>query len=1020
MERHFLGWDRPLLASSVDWLTQRYALDSSLSDVCVVVTARRAGRRLLERLAECAASFSPPKPLAPPRILTISELPEQLYRPADPLPVADELTCLLARCQSLRSFGASELNRWVADAPPADDLSGWMALAEDWQAVDQELSAQGLAIGDVPGKLAQWVDFIHQDRWDFLAQAQKRYEKHLADAGWTDLHRQRKRALDAQQFHSDQPLVLIGTLDLSRQLQQMLSLLDSPVASLVFAPETQAHRFDEFGSIRPPAWDEAVIPLRDEQWHLAARPSDQADAVLQAIQQVRHLHPTLSPDQVTIGLCDETMGAMLARRLEVAGVPVRLAVGDRLSASEPATFLRALIAFVSSSRWDDFSALIRHGDVEDWIGRQIGLPLAEQGAADWHTLLDRYLNDHIQGRISQSWLGNPDRIEPLVRVYQAVGLLLPADQRQARPLSDWAPVLSQMLERFYGQRRWHRQNPQDALAVQSLQAIGRQLQTIAAMASDSPLTPKVTFVQSVSVVLNRLAALSAVPVSSGHGLGAEGESGAGGVGGVGGEVELLGWMELALDDASVLVVTGVNEGHLPTSVTSDSLLPNEARKALGLRDNQLRYARDAAWLTMILHSRSTVGLIGGRWDASGDPLRPSRLVLAVEPPHLADRVLLAQGQSAASAPSLFFPDSSTPVFDEENLREPSDEVGRDGTEREAVKEVRAGGKGGKGGKGGEGGEGGWEVPYPLPGDRLGKLHVTAFRDYLACPYRFYLKHVLKLRPILEPATELDPANFGTLAHQVLQMLAEDGLDACDQADRVADALSDRLAKLMRDRYGDPLPTALAIQQQQLQERLIAVAHWQAEQAAAGWRIMSVEREMACPLSDGEIPFTVVGQIDRIDRHEVLGYRLIDYKTKDHAQTPQEVHGVAPQEDDESWNERKDSVRWADLQLPLYVHLVRSIGLLDLPELGYLQMPRQPKETGFVRADWSAQQIEDGISTARQIVQRIQAGIFWPPTYPAPDYSEDWASICQDRVIDRRLGSPDPALPGIMSATKPPE
>lgn len=278
--------------------------------------------------------------------------------------------------------------------------------------------------------------------------------------------------------------------------------------------------------------------------------------------------------------------------------------------------------------------------------------------------------------------------------------------------------------------------------------------------------------------------------------------------------------------------------------------------------------------------------------------------------------------------------------------------------------------------------------------------MTAFRDYLACPYRFYLKHVLKLQPMPDPAMELDPAGFGTLAHQTLEILGqgggEGGLDRCDRAEEIERALEDRLAKLMRERYGDPLPAALAIQQQQLQERLAQVARWQAEQAAMGWRIESVEREIQCVLDVGGQPFTIVGKIDRIDRHEVHGHRLIDYKTKDSPKTPQEIHGVRLNDS----GVRRG--KWRDLQLPLYVKLVRSVGISDWPVLGYLQMPRDLNGTGLAEADWRPSDIEDAWQVAERVISDIRANRFWPPTYPPPDFSEQWSGICQDQAIQRWL------------------
>lgn len=49
--------------------------------------------------------------------------------------------------------------------------------------------------------------------------------------------------------------------------------------------------------------------------------------------------------------------------------------------------------------------------------------------------------------------------------------------------------------------------------------------------------------------------------------------------------------------------------------------------------------------------------------------------------------------------------------------------------------------------------------------------VTSFRHYIACPYRFYLRHVAKLGTITDGADELDGGGFGGLVHLVLEQMA---------------------------------------------------------------------------------------------------------------------------------------------------------------------------------------------------------------------------------------------------------
>src|SRR5690606_28942161 len=103
-------------------------------------------------------------------------------------------------------------------------------------------------------------------------------------------------------------------------------------------------------------------------------------------------------------------------------------------------------------------------------------------------------------------------------------------------------------------------------------------------------------------------------------------------------LELLGWLELPLDDAPVLIVTSFNEPYVPSSVDADLFLPNRLRQHLGILDNDRRCARDSYALSAMLASRERVVLIAARRDDRGDPLLPSRLALACDPETIAGRI----------------------------------------------------------------------------------------------------------------------------------------------------------------------------------------------------------------------------------------------------------------------------------------------------------------------------------------------------------------------------------------------
>ncbi len=104
-------------------------------------------------------------------------------------------------------------------------------------------------------------------------------------------------------------------------------------------------------------------------------------------------------------------------------------------------------------------------------------------------------------------------------------------------------------------------------------------------------------------------------------------------------MELLGWLELTLDDAPVLLLTGVHDGRVPESVNGDPFLPNAVRTRLGLLDNDRRYARDCYALQVMLHAREHIRILTNHYNSEGSPQTPSRLLLAVQPNDLANRIM---------------------------------------------------------------------------------------------------------------------------------------------------------------------------------------------------------------------------------------------------------------------------------------------------------------------------------------------------------------------------------------------
>ena len=416
-----------------------------------------------------------------------------------------------------------------------------------------------------------------------------------------------------------------------------------------------------------------------------------------------------------------------------------------------------------------------------------------------------------------------------------------------------------------------------------------------------------------------------------------------------GALELQGWLELLWEDAPHLAVAGMNDGSVPDAIAGDAFLPESLREKLGLKTNADRLARDAYLLQALASCRADAGrldLLFGKASAAGDPLRPSRLLLRCPEAELPARV-----------DALFrtLPPSGAPLV-----------------------WTRA-----------------WRLKPPAGTAPPTRVAVTALRDWLSCPFRFYLRHVLDLRPFDAAKSELDDLDFGTLCHAALEAMGRrPDLRECADAAVLRAFLSAELDLCIHARFGENLTVPLIVQREAARQRLGQAAAVQARECADGWRIIDVERKVRLEIEG----LRVSGKVDRIDRHLASGaIRVLDYKTSDVARSPREVHLRAPRSDEtpapDAMYTGEDAPRvWADLQLPFY----RQGLAAEFPGpivCGYFNLPKAAGETRLALwEDDSAGLRESAARCAAAVCRSIRAGEFWPPREEIRAEHDDFAAF----------------------------
>ena len=359
-------------------------------------------------------------------------------------------------------------------------------------------------------------------------------------------------------------------------------------------------------------------------------------------------------------------------------------------------------------------------------------------------------------------------------------------------------------------------------------------------------------------------------------------------------------------------------------------------------------------------------MIVGRRSPDGDPLLPSRLVLAAPRKELPSRVrrLFGKGQGVQL------------VSDESDAAQAS------------LLTVRK--------------------PDPLE-HPVRSMSVTAFRNYLACPYLFYLKHVLKLEPLDDAVSELSPPAFGNAVHDVLEEFGNSDVHLSTDEDQIRGFLRSSLERYFVRSFGEDTLPAVTVQKNQTRMRLDAFAAWQAEWRSQGWEIRHTEvaaNDTFIELPDGR-QMQLRGRIDRIDYHAGdNAWAILDYKTGDSFKTPDQAHRRGGQ--------------WIDLQLPLYRVICRGLALEGQYHLGYVTLPKDLTRVGVHLAPWTDEQLDEAEMEAQRVATNVLDEVFWPMSLPTPVFRRDYAAICQDNVFEprRELVSATAGPPGPLAVDGP--
>ena len=812
------------------------------------------------------------------------------------------------------------------------DLNYWLSLAKEINSIAEEITS-----GCQETDPSTWSDTAQamltiksRERFDAIHTIRAIVIERLKQDGFIIPNQQWLSLLE--EVHVPKHIVLLGTSDLNvsvKKAVQLLAELGSTVDILIHAPEENASQFDEVGCVVPDKWTDAIIEIPDDAIEVAGSPSNQANRLLQCMSS---LDGAFAKDEITVAITDSESIPLIRRQLEGHGLNTRYAGGTSINQSPELKLLRAVGEFINNRSFDSYASLVRHPHLSNRIG------------ATPNTLhaLDRYQANHLPTNIGETWfvprgISKYVDIQLLIELHQQLfaflGSLL---DKKEHDLTFACDLIRAWLLEMYGEEELTRGSKRLA----ALHAVFGALDSFVSL----PKTTKksignVTTSQVIDLLIESLENSSIPEYPNAK------------------AIEIVGWLEAMLEDSPCIFILGMDSTLVSASAVGHPSIPNQLRTELGLQTVEKKLARDAHAVTALQYSRQSKGhicWIVARKACDGDPLTANPLLMRCDDDdqlaRRANKLILEIGAESPQIP--------------ERLQY---------NKTSETKSVNL-------------------IPETtvIPANPLKGLSVTAFKDYIACPYRFWLRRVLRLGEERDNRSELGYDLFGTLVHRVLQQFGEDETirDSADEGE-IYSYLENAVDEQVVILFGKYPKSTVKVQSTMAKYRMRIFAEIQARHALNDWQIYKTEHTIRWPFVTEHGPFTIVGKIDRIDKHLDGRVLVLDYKTGSKSAT--EAHGT------------KD--RWDDLQLPIYRRLVEYEGTpLEKIQTGYVLIGSKENKVKFDFPIWDAIQLQRADAEIYKIVEQIQEGNFADaPVSPAPVFFDDLTWICQDAGIIRSEG-----------------
>lgn len=313
-------------------------------------------------------------------------------------------------------------------------------------------------------------------------------------------------------------------------------------------------------------------------------------------------------------------------------------------------------------------------------------------------------------------------------------------------------------------------------------------------------------------------------------------------------IQVMGVLETRAVDFDNILVLSMNEGDFPKLATAGSFIPYSLRKGFGLQTIEHQDAIYGYYFYRLLHGAKNIVLAYNKATEGGEPREMSRYLYQLK---YEQAFQVMEKGLAFTVKGKIVPPISV---------DKSEEV---------LSRLEA---------------------YKMEGQDQKALSPSALVTYVHCPLKFYFQYVAGLREKESLADDVDPALFGKLLHDTIQILYERFIGLVVSRDELAlleknkSLLGNALDKVLQkefllDQQGNPSSGHVTIAREVLLryvKEILKVDH-----DLAPFQLISLEkryqRGFTIKIGDKKELVNVGGIIDRVDSVNDTT-RIIDYKS----------------------------------------------------------------------------------------------------------------------------------------------